>query len=89
MPILEALSLGCPVITSNTSSLPEVGGDAALYVEPTKLDSIIKALRVIKKLTLSKRKDLVIKGKKQAKKFTWDKTTSETIKTYSLVSLIK
>jgi glycosyltransferase involved in cell wall biosynthesis len=40
LPILEAMALGCPVIASNTSSMPEVAGDAAIYVEPTDRDSI-------------------------------------------------
>ena len=44
LPVLEAMQIGCPVITSNVSSLPEVGGDAVLYVDPYDVSSIISAV---------------------------------------------
>jgi len=44
MPILEAMAFGKPVLCSNVTSLPEVGGDAAIYFDPRKPDSIVNAL---------------------------------------------
>ncbi len=79
LPVLEAMKDGCPVITSNVSSLPEVGGDAALYVDPEDVDDIAEK---IKRLVDDKdlRKELVEKGKKQIKKFSWEKTAKETLR---------
>jgi glycosyltransferase involved in cell wall biosynthesis len=47
LPVLEAMQLGTPVITSRTSSLPEIGGDAALYVNPYDINDIARAIRTI------------------------------------------
>lgn len=79
LPVLEAMQYGCPVITSNVSSLPEAGGDAALYVDPQSADDIAEK---IEKLlgSASLRKDLVEKGHKQVAKFSWEKTARETLK---------
>jgi len=61
------MACGVPVVCSNTSSLPEVGGDAALYFEPTNTDSILSALRQLP----AKRDELVEKGLKRAAGYTW------------------
>lgn len=80
LPVLEAMQYGCPVITSNVSSLPEAGGDAALYVDPLKVDDIKKNLELI--INNSElRKKLIKKGYEQVKKFSWEKTARETLKT--------
>lgn len=79
LPVLEAMKHRCPVITSKVSSLPEVGGDAALYVDPENTDDIVdkmKKLLTDKNLRLS----LIEKGEKQYKKFSWEKTAKETLK---------
>lgn len=78
LPVLEAMKQGCPVITSKISSLPEAGGDAALYVDPKDTDDIAKK---IEKLISDEglRKDLVAKGYKQVEKFSWEKTAKETL----------
>lgn len=79
LPVVEAMKHGCPVITSNISSLPEAGGDAALYVNPEDVNDIAeKITRVVKDKDL--RKELSEKGKKQAAKFSWEKTAKETLK---------
>jgi glycosyltransferase involved in cell wall biosynthesis len=73
IPILEAMNCDVPVITSNTSSMPEVGGDAVLYADPYSIDSITSAMTAIysdKKLAES----LVEKGRIQRQKYSWDKT---------------
>ena len=81
LPILEAMTLGAPVITSNTSSLPEVGGEAALYINPHDYYELAQTmLKVIDNSTLSK--EMIDKGKKQAQKFSWEKTAKATIEAY-------
>lgn len=78
LPVLEAMSLGCPVITSNVSSLPEAGGNAALYIDPMNVDDIAHAM---KKLLADKklRETMKEKGFAQAKKFSWEKTAKKTL----------
>lgn len=67
-PPLEAMACGCPVITSNTSSLPEVVGDAGILVNPNNYNEIAKnAIMLLKNPTI--RNKMIIKGLKQAKKF--------------------
>ena len=79
LPVLEAMQYGCPVITSNVSSLPEAGGDAALYVDPLNVDDIAKNLEfIIHNSEL--RKKLITKGYEHVKKFSWEKTARETLK---------
>lgn len=79
LPVLEAMKYGCPVITSNVSSLPEAGGDAALYVDPLSVDDIAKNLEsIIQNSEL--REKLIKKGYEQVKKFAWEKTAKETLK---------
>lgn len=73
MPVIEAQACGCPVIASQISSLPEVGGDAAFYVDPFSVSSIAQALEAFwNDETL--RNDLIRKGLENHKKFSWDKT---------------
>jgi len=69
LPVAEAQASGCPVITSNISSLPEAGGDAALYVNPEKHEEIGKALKTLLSDQVL-RKSLIEKGKVNAKRFT-------------------
>lgn len=78
VPVLEALSYGCPVISSFSSSLPEVAGDASLYFDPTDAKDLTEKMIL---LTENKnlRKDLVAKGKEQLKKFSWQKCAEETL----------
>jgi glycosyltransferase involved in cell wall biosynthesis len=77
LPILEAQSLGVPVMTSNYSSLPEVAGDAALYVDPTDIDAIADAmLRLSRDDALRQR--LIAAGHENVKRFSWEKAADET-----------
>jgi len=73
IPIVESMSCGTPVITANNSSLPEAGGDAALYVEDsTDIEQLTESLKLL--LTDTKLQDeLIQKGYKHAKKFSWEK----------------
>lgn len=76
LPPLEAMACGTPVIVSNVASLPEVCGDAALYVEPTDSSDIKnKILAIAKDENL--REELSQKSKAQAALFSWDKSASE------------
>jgi len=84
IPILEAFSCGCPVITSNTSSLPEVAGDAAIYFDPTNKLSISSSIqKVIYDSNL--RNQLIYKGYQRVKEFTWEKTAEKTKKIYESI----
>jgi glycosyltransferase involved in cell wall biosynthesis len=68
LPVLESMALGTPVITSNTSSLPEVGGEAPVYVDPYDISSIVAAIaRVDGDAAL--RNEMASAGLKQAQKF--------------------
>jgi len=79
LPVLEAMKYGCPVILSNVSSLPEAGGNAALYVDPENSDDI--AEKILKVLSNDKlRLEMIKKGYDQVKKFSWEKTAKETLK---------
>ena len=86
LPVLEAMTLGAPVITSNTSSLPEVAGDAALFVNPDNpIDLVDAILQIISDSNL--RRELIEKGHERAKLFSWERTARETLKAYK--SLVK
>ena len=76
IPIVEAFACGVPVITSNTSSMPEVAGDAALLVDPTQMEDIYKAMVKIY-IHPDFAKELVNKGKEQLQVFSWDKSAND------------
>lgn len=77
IPILEAQSMGCPVITSNLSSMPEVGGKGVLLIDPTISEELATAItHVVTDVEL--RKELVENGSKNISRFSWD-TSSEKI----------
>ena len=80
LPVLEAMSLGAPVITSHVTSLPEVGGDAVLYVNPAKEIEIVEAFE---KLMSEKFRDcLKEKSQQQSKQFSWAKTAEQVLQSY-------
>jgi glycosyltransferase involved in cell wall biosynthesis len=72
-PPLEAMACGCPVITTRSASLPEVCGEAALYVEPRDVDGIAAAIRSLRDEP-DRRADLIRRGLLQAQEFDWRKT---------------
>ncbi len=79
LPVLEAMKYNCPVATSDISSLPEAGGDAAVYFDP--YDTHDMAEKVGKILSNSKlRSEMVKKGHAQVKKFSWEKSAREVLK---------
>lgn len=81
LPPLEAMACGTPVLTSDTSSLPEVVGDAALRVDPYDTDALANAIaKALSEPSLRKR--LSRKGIERARAFTWDRSASEVLKVY-------
>ncbi len=84
LPIIKSLNLGVPVITSNTSSMPEVAGPAALYVNPKSTQSIYLAIKKIIN-SPNTRHQLSRLGRLQAKKFSWTKTAQQTLKVYQQI----
>lgn len=76
-PVIEAMSCGTPVITSTTSSLPELAGDAALLVNPTNTKAITSALLKLDDNSL--REDLGQRGRVNAKRFTWENAAREVL----------
>lgn len=73
VPPIEAMQCEVPVIASNAGSIPEVCGDAAVYVDPGNIDAIAEKMMLLYK-DESKRNDLIAKGKTRAKEFSWEKT---------------
>lgn len=79
--VLEAMASGCPVVTSNVYSLPEVAGEAALLVDPYKVDEIAEAiLSVCQNYSLAQA--LIKKGQARAKEFTWDRCAEKVADVY-------
>ncbi len=81
LPPLEAMAHGTPVVTSNTSSLPEVVGNAAVLVNPENVFEIMRALhRVL--LDQALRDKLKVRGYEQAKRFSWDASARQILRVY-------
>ena len=84
LPVLEAQASGCPVITSNISSLPEAGGDGAVYIDPANSDEIGKSIRRI--LTdLKLKEELIQKGKANAQLFSDQAVAEELMRLYQSI----
>lgn len=81
LPPLEALACGAPVLCSNTSSLPEVVGDAALTVTPTDVDALREGLRRLLQ-DAELRAELREKGLQRAAAFSWERAAAETLQLY-------
>ncbi len=84
LPPLEAMAHGTPVLTSNTSSIPEVVDDAAVLVNPENVFEMMRALRQVL-LDAALRVKLKQKGYEQAKKFSWDDTAAKILRIYGEV----
>ena len=85
LPALEAMACGTPVITANTTSLPEVVGDAALLVDPTDLDQLCAAISTIIS-DQSLREELRHKGLMRAAEFSWQRNAEITAKVYHVAA---
>lgn len=84
IPVLEAFSCGCPALLSNTSSLPEVGGNAAAYFDPKNYAFIEKTVEDVV-YNVDKQNELKNLGYKRLKDFSWEKTANQTIDVYKSV----
>lgn len=83
IPILEAMRAGCPVVSTNLSSIPEVAGEAALLVDSPSTDLLLGKVNAL--FDLETRDEFRRKGFQQAAKFSWDKCFDETIAFYDEV----
>jgi len=81
LPVLEAMACGTPVACSNTSSLLEVAGDAAILFDPMEADSMAAAMRQLLRDS-ALRRELSSRGREQAASFTWERTAQETLRAY-------
>ena len=85
LPVLEAMAHGCPVLASNSSSIPEVGGGAAIYFNPTEPESLANAISgLLNSEEMSKRMALL--GLERAKEFSWEKCVDKTLDAYLKVT---
>ena len=78
LPVLEAMAIGCPVVTSDRGSLKEITADAAITIDPESIDSIRAGINQ----ALGQRQELIAAGLIQAQKFSWDKTARQTMEVY-------
>ncbi|MGD8623299.1 MAG: glycosyltransferase family 1 protein [Anaerolineae bacterium] len=82
LPPLEAMACGCPVVTSDRSSLPEVVGDAALLVDPEDVPALARAMAALLHRP-DKRAELAARGFRQAGRFSWDRAARQTLEIYA------
>jgi glycosyltransferase involved in cell wall biosynthesis len=84
LPPLEAMNCGCPVVAGNSSSIPEVTGDAALLFDPASSESLMDALRGVA-YDDDRRSAMITAGKERCKLFSWDRCASETYEFYQKI----
>lgn len=84
IPIVESMKAGCPVVSTNISSIPEVAGDAGLLVDTIEVNAFVEA--ILKLENKEFRDTMIIKGLEQAKKFSWDKCFEETLEFYKKIA---
>jgi glycosyltransferase involved in cell wall biosynthesis len=88
LPVLEAMACGTPVITSNTTSLPEVVGEAAILVNPYSTEEIGQAIgKILDNDNL--RQELIDRGLQRAENFSWEEAAKKTIEVYKEVLRLK
>lgn len=81
LPVVEAMSCGCPVACSNASSLPEIAGDAALLFDPRSIESMVDSIRSMLQDEMLRR-ELAERSTRRAAHFSWQRTAGETLAIY-------
>lgn len=80
LPVLEAMAAGTPVICARLTSVPEVAGDAALFLDELSMDELADRMREVGAV----RERLVAAGRERVKRFTWEQTAARTVEVYRL-----
>jgi len=88
LPVLEAMACGTPVATSSTSSIPEVGGEAALYFDPTDVEQIVETTRRLLR-DAALREEVRARGLAQSVRFSWERAAQETSDVYNRLARSK
>ncbi len=81
---LEAMALNCPVVSSNSSCLPEIYGDSVLYFDPQNPDDLVEKINQLKN-NLGLRQKLIDLGHQQLKKYSWNKTAEQSMTVYKKI----
>jgi glycosyltransferase involved in cell wall biosynthesis len=81
IPLLEAMGCGCPVLCNNSSSIPEIVGDAGLYCDARQPDAIADAMERVASST-ELRTTMMARGNERVKLFSWDRCAAETLEVY-------
>jgi len=84
IPIVEAMSCGCPIIASNIPSTIEIAGDCPIYFKPSEVDDLLKAFNSA--VSEGRNSDRVQRGLTRKKNYTWDKTAAQTLEVYRILS---
>jgi alpha-1,3-rhamnosyl/mannosyltransferase len=84
LPVLEAMACGTPVVCSNASSLPELGGQAARHFDPYNVEAMASAIRSVW-IREALREEMREQGLAQAAKFSWERAAEETLDLYERV----
>ncbi len=87
MPVLEAMTLGAPIITSNCSSIPEIVGDTGVLIDPHQEEEIFLAMRQLAG-DPDRRRELREKGMQKAAHFSWEKTAATVLACYEKALLV-
>ncbi|MDO8573385.1 MAG: glycosyltransferase family 1 protein [Candidatus Daviesbacteria bacterium] len=92
LPILEAQACGCPVLTSNISSMPEIGGKGAVYVDPYDVNDIVKGMERLQATAClparqGYRQQLIKEGFENVKRFSWEKCAAQTLEVFENLKL--
>jgi len=86
LPVLEAMAAGCPVVASNTSSLPEVVREAGILVDPYNIDSIAEGITEILRYEDMEIQEMRKKGLERAREFSWEKAAGETLEIFKIIN---
>ncbi len=88
--VIESMACGCPIICSNVSSLPEIAGNAAVFVNPLSVESISDGiLKIISPDQRYYRQKLIADGLKQSEKYSWSDTVSKTLEVFDSIKLVQ